>query len=79
MYRNGAPISSTLSLFLPLTGGAFTGILTGTTISVTNRSASLFSGSGASLINIHASNVSSGRLSITRGGKEQQHYQVINY
>ena len=35
IYRNGTPISSTLSLFLPLTGGTLSGILTGTTISAT--------------------------------------------
>ena len=68
IYRNGTPISSTLSLFLPLTGGTLTGLLTGTTISATNMTANLFSGSGASLTNINASNVSSGVLSITRGG-----------
>ena len=54
IYRNGTPISSTLSLFLPLTGGILTGTLTGTTISATNMTASLFSGSGASLTNINA-------------------------
>ena len=68
IYRNGTPISSTLSLFLPLTGGTLTGSLSGTTISATNMTASLFSGSGASLTNINASNVSSGTLSIDRGG-----------
>ena len=68
IYRNGTPISSTLSLFLPLTGGTLSGLLTGTTISATNMTASLFSGSGASLTNINASNVSSGILSITMGG-----------
>ena len=34
IYRNGIPISSTLSLFLPLTGGLLSGPLTGTTISI---------------------------------------------
>ncbi len=36
IYRNGTPISSTLSLFLPLAGGISTGVLTGTSISATN-------------------------------------------
>ena len=61
IYRNGTPISSTLSLFLPLTGGTLTGVLSGTTISATNMTASLFSGSGASLNSLNASNVSSER------------------
>ena len=68
IYRNGTPISSTLSLFLPLTGGTLTGLLTGTTISATNMTANLFTGSGSALTNLNASNVSSGTLSITRGG-----------
>ena len=33
IYINGTPLSSTLSLFLPLTGGMLTGNLTCTTIS----------------------------------------------
>ena len=68
IYRNGTPISSTLSLFLPLTGGTLTGVLTATTISATNISAATFSGSGASLTNLNASNISSGTLSVSRGG-----------
>jgi hypothetical protein len=68
IYRNGTPISSTLSLFLPLSGGTLTGLLTCTTISATSVSASTFSGSGAALTNLNASNVSSGTLSISRGG-----------
>jgi hypothetical protein len=68
IYRNGTPLSSTLSLFLPLTGGTLTGILTGTTISATNMTASLFSGSGSGLTSLNASNVSLGTLAITRGG-----------
>ena len=68
IYRNGTPISSTLSLFLPLTGGTLTGVLSGTTISATNMTAATFSGSGASLNSLNASNVSSGTLSISRGG-----------
>ncbi len=68
IYRSGTPLSSTLSLFLPLTGGTLTGVLSGTTISATNMTASLFSGSGTSLNSLNASNVSSGVLSITRGG-----------
>jgi hypothetical protein len=42
IYRNGMPISSTLSLFLPVTGGTLTGVLSGTTISATNMTAFLF-------------------------------------
>ncbi len=42
IYRNGTPLSSTLSLFLPLTGGTLMGVLSGTIISATN-----FVGSGA--------------------------------
>ncbi len=60
IYRNGTPISSTLSLFLPLSGGTLTGLLTGTTISATNMTANLFTGSGAALTTLNASNVSSG-------------------
>ncbi len=48
IYRNGTPISFTLSLFLPLTGGTLTGLLTGTTISATYMTANLFTGSGDS-------------------------------
>jgi hypothetical protein len=54
--RNGTPLSSTLSLFLPLTGGIMSGPLSGTTISVTSVSAATFSGSGASLTYLNASN-----------------------
>ncbi len=73
IYRNGTPISSSLSLFLPPTGGTLTGVLSGTTISATNFSGSTFSGStfsgsGASLNYLNAPNVSTGTLSITRGG-----------
>ncbi len=42
IYRNGTPISSELSLFLPLTGGTLTGVLSGTTISATKFSGSTF-------------------------------------
>ena len=45
IYRNGTPISSTLSLFLPFSGGMLTGNLTGTTISATKKTSSYFSGS----------------------------------
>ena len=55
IYRNGTPISSTLSLFLPLSGGTLTGLLTGTTISATNMTANLFTGSGAALTTLNAS------------------------
>jgi hypothetical protein len=68
IYRNGTPISSTLSLFLTLTGGILSGPLSGTTISATSVLASTFSGSGASLTTLNASNISSGTLSISRGG-----------
>jgi hypothetical protein len=57
-----------LSLFLPLTGGTLTGVLSGTTISATNMSAATFSGSGASLTNLNVSTVSLGTSSISRGG-----------
>ena len=63
IYRSGVSLSSTLSNFLPLTGGILTGNLTGTTISATNFSGSTFSGSGASLTNLNASNISTGTLS----------------
>ena len=68
IYRNGTPISSTLSTFLPLTGGLLSGGLTGTTLSMTSVSASTFSGSAASLTNLNVSNAATGTLSITRGG-----------
>ncbi len=67
IYRNGTPIFSTLSLFLPLTGGTLTGVLSGTTISATNMTANLFSGSGASFTNLNVSDASSGTLAITCG------------
>ena len=68
IYRNGTSISSSLSLFLPLTGGTLTGVLSGTTISATYMTANTFTGSGAELTNLNASNVSTGTLSISRGG-----------
>jgi hypothetical protein len=68
IYRNGTPISSVLSLFLPLTGGLLSGPLTGTTISATNISASTFSGSGTSLSNLNASNITTGTLSVNGSG-----------
>ncbi len=68
IYRNGTPISSTLSLFLPLTGVLLSGPLTGTTISATNISATTFSGSGASLSNLNASNIITGILSVNGSG-----------
>ena len=52
MYRNGTPLTSVLSLFLPLTGGILTGNLTCTTISATNVSASTFAGSGENIFNL---------------------------
>ena len=52
IYRNGTPLSSVLSLFLPLTGGILTGNLKGTTISATNVSASTFAGSGENIFNL---------------------------
>jgi hypothetical protein len=68
IYRNGTPISSTLSLFLPLTGGLLSGPLTGTTISATNMSATNISvdnfvGSGNVLIGTSTNNGS--KLNIT--------------
>ncbi len=65
IYRSGVPITSTLSLFLPLTGGLLTGILTGT-----NINANYFSGNGQNISNINASNITSGTLSITQGGSQ---------
>ena len=44
------------------------GPLTGTTISATNMTASLFSGSGASLTNLNASNITTGILSVNGSG-----------
>ena len=58
IYRNGTPISSELSLFLPLTGGTLTGVLSGTTISATNFSGSTFSGSGTGITNLDNNNIS---------------------
>jgi hypothetical protein len=68
IYRNGTPLSSTLSLFLPLVGGQLTGGLTGTTCSMTSVSAATFSGSGASLTNLNASNITSGTISVNGSG-----------
>ena len=68
IYRNGTPLSSALSLFLPLVGGQLTGGLTGTTCSMSSVSASTFSGSGAALTSLNASNITSGTLSISQGG-----------
>ena len=68
IYRNGTPISSVLSLFLPLTGGQLTGNLTGTSCSMSSVSASIFSGSGASLSNLNASNITTGTLSVNGSG-----------
>ena len=42
IYRNGTPISSTLSLFLPLTGGLLSGDLTRTSCSMKSVSANTF-------------------------------------
>jgi hypothetical protein len=63
VYRNGITLASTLSNFLPTSGGTLTGVLTGTTISATN-----FSGDGSGITNINASNITSGILPISRGG-----------
>ncbi len=68
IYRNGTLISPTLSLFLHLTGGLLSGPLTVTIISATNMSASTFSGSGASLTNLNASNITTGTLSVNGSG-----------
>jgi hypothetical protein len=68
IYRNGTPLSSALSLFLPLVGGQLTGGLTGTTCSMTSVSAATFSGSGASLTNLNASNITSGTISVNGSG-----------
>ncbi len=67
IYRNGTPISSTLSLFLTLNGGTFTGISTGTTISATNLTATNLTGSGSAITNLNASNITSGILSVLNG------------
>jgi hypothetical protein len=63
LYRSGVPLSSTLSNFLPLSGGIMTGNLTGTTISATN-----LSGNGSGITALNASNIASGTLSVSRGG-----------
>jgi hypothetical protein len=67
LYRNGTSISSSLSLFLPLTGGVSRGTLSGTTISATYMTANTFTGSGASLTNLYVSNATTGTLSISPG------------
>ena len=53
IYRDGTPLSSTLSYFLPLQGGTLTGTLSGTTISATYMTANSFSGSGAALTDLN--------------------------
>jgi hypothetical protein len=68
IYRNGTPISSTLSNFLTLNGGTLTGLLTGTTISATNLTATNLTGSGSAITNLNASNITSGILSVSNGG-----------
>jgi hypothetical protein len=68
IYRNGTSFSSTLSLFLPLTGGSLSGPLSGTTISATYMTANTFTGSGAELTNLNVSNSTTGTLSVSRGG-----------
>ena len=61
-------INNTFSQFLPLSGGTLTGVLSGTTISATYMTASLFTGSCASLTNLNASSITTGTLSISKGG-----------
>ena len=68
VYRNGTTLASTLSNFLPTTGGTLTGNLTGTSCSMTSISASTLSGSGAAISNLNVSNAASGTLAISRGG-----------
>ncbi len=68
IYRNGTSVPSTLSLFLPLSGGALSGTLSSTTISATDITANTFTGSGASLTNLNVRNATTGTLSISRGG-----------
>ncbi len=68
-----------LSWFLPLSGGALSGTLSGTTISATYMTAKTFTGSGASLTNLNVSNATTGTNSISRGGMAQLHYQLIKY
>ncbi len=68
IHSNGTSISSTLSNFLTLNGGALSGALSGTTISATYMSANTFTGSRAELTNLNVSNATTGILSISRGG-----------
>ncbi len=68
IYRNGTSISSSLSLFLALTGGALSGTLSGTTISATYMTANILTGSGAEITNLNVSNATTGTLSVSRGG-----------
>ena len=56
IYRNGTPLSSVLSLFLPLTGGILTGNLTGTTIAASYVSATNVSGFGTNISNLDYNN-----------------------
>ena len=56
IYRNGTPLSSVLSLFLPLTGGILTGNLTGTTISASHVSATKLAGFGENISNLDNNN-----------------------
>ena len=55
--RNGTPLSSVLSLFLPLTGGILTGNLTGTTIAASYVSATNLAGSGTNISNLDYNNI----------------------
>ena len=64
IYRNGTTLASTLSLFLPLTGGTLTGVLNCTTISASNVSATNLSGSGASITNLNYNNITTIKLNI---------------
>ena len=57
IYRNGTPLSSVLSLFLPLTGGILTGNLTGTTIAASHVSTTKLSGSGENISNLDYNNI----------------------
>ncbi len=68
IYKNGTTLSSTISNFLPLSGGSLTGSLKGTTISATYMTANTFTGSGASLTNLNASNITSGTISVSGSG-----------
>ena len=61
LYRSGVSLSSTLSNFLPTSGGTLTGTLTGTTISSTNITATNLAGSGSGITNLDYNNIATNK------------------